>query len=108
MAGPALFRASDTRPGVSMLFSRSSDESPRGGSARYNFSEDMRTALRQARDESVRLKHEYVGTEHLLLGLVSDEGNPAAQILLALGVDLGHLRERVERIVKPGTRAIRG
>lgn len=91
-----------------MLFSRSGDESPRRGPAHYNFSEDVRTALRQARDESIRLKHEYVGTEHILLGLIHDEGNPAARILATLGVDFTQLRHRMERIVKPGPRPIKG
>lgn len=71
----------------------------------FNFTEDVRRALGRAREESVRLRHEYVGTEHILLGLIHDSANPAAQILSDLGVERRQLRMEIERAVKLGTMA---
>ena len=68
----------------------------------YNWTEDVRRALARSREESARLRHEYVGTEHILLGLTHQPANLAAQILAELGVDLQRLRAEVERVVKPG------
>ena len=55
-----------------------------------------------AREEARRLKHNYVGTEHLLLGLLRDESSVASQVLKKLGVDLELLRSAVEFIVGRG------
>ncbi len=52
------------------------------------FSEEARRALAQAHDEARRLKHNYLGTEHLLLGLIREQ-TTAALILAQMGVDLG-------------------
>jgi ATP-dependent Clp protease ATP-binding subunit ClpC len=60
----------------------------------YNFSDAVRRALMAARDEAAFLHHEYVGTEHILLGLLrTDDGVPIAA-LRALGVDPAALRQR--------------
>jgi len=72
----------------------------------YNFTQDVRRSLAYAREEAVRLRHDYVGTEHILLGLVRDadaqeEGGTAA-LLQALSIAPGELREDVEKAVKPG------
>jgi DNA-binding transcriptional regulator YhcF (GntR family) len=71
----------------------------------YNFTEDVRQALARAREEAFRLRHEYVGTEHILLGLIHDAASPVAQILSDLGVDRAQLRARVERVIKIGNAA---
>ena len=68
----------------------------------WNFTEDVRRALARAREESQRLRHEYVGTEHLLLGLLKDGANVAVQILQELGVDRAQVRAGIEGTVKPG------
>ena len=68
----------------------------------YNFTERLRKVLALAREESARLHHEYVGTEHLLLGLTREREGVAATALGRLDVDLDDLRHRVERIVKAG------
>lgn len=88
-----------------MLFGRSSRESSgRASSAgSYNFTEDMRRVLAQARSEAVGLRHEYVGTEHILLALVHMPDHPGAKVLARLRVHIPGIREAVERTVKPGT-----
>ena len=53
----------------------------------YNFTESVRAALGRAREEAMALGHEYVGTEHLLLGIVAQEDRVATVILRNLGVD---------------------
>ena len=67
----------------------------------YNFTEDVRAALARAREESARLRHEYVGTEHILLGLLRDD-NIAVQVIESFAVDLDSLADRVDAIVKKG------
>ena len=71
----------------------------------YNFTERVRKVLAMAREEAVRLNHEYVGTEHILLGLVREGGGVAAAVLQTLQIDLEDVRENVERQVKKGIRA---
>jgi DNA-binding transcriptional regulator YhcF (GntR family) len=68
----------------------------------YNFTEEVRAALSSARLEAARLGHEYVGTEHLLLGLIADEGGIAVSILRELGVEPESIRQRMLDIVKRG------
>lgn len=55
--------------------------------------EDCKKVLHKAAEEADRLGHQYVGTEHLLLGLLHGEGSLAAQILQARGLRLSTLRE---------------
>lgn len=86
-----------------MLFSRSDKSPSRGGLGGLNFTEQVRVALREAREAAFRLGHEYVGTEHLLLGLLWDKQNPAGQVLAKLRVDPAEVRRRIEQSVKPGT-----
>ncbi|MGB3091840.1 MAG: ATP-dependent Clp protease ATP-binding subunit, partial [Candidatus Zixiibacteriota bacterium] len=72
------------------------------------FTERARKAIEYARDEAARLKHDYIGTEHLLLGLLRlGEGN-AVEVLTNIGVDLNELGQSVEDVVQPsgGTMAI--
>ena len=65
------------------------------------FTEKARRAIEYARDEAARLKHDYIGTEHLLLGLIRlGEGN-AVEILQNIGIDLSELKKSVEDIVQP-------
>jgi len=65
------------------------------------FSEEARRALALAHDEALRLKHNYLGTEHLLLGLIREQ-TTAALILAQMGVDLDEIRALVERIAGRG------
>ena len=50
--------------------------------------------LRSAVEEALRLGHNYVGTEHLLLGLLSDEDSVAAKVLLDLNASYDVIRDR--------------
>ena len=56
-------------------------------------------ALQLAAEEARQLGHDYLGTEHLLLGLTKDKESLAAQILVSLGVDLEQLRQEVINLV---------
>ena len=65
------------------------------------FTERARRAIEYARDEAARLKHDYIGTEHLLLGLIRLGEGTAVEILQNIGVDLNELKKGVEDIVQP-------
>ena len=68
----------------------------------YNFTERVRKVLAMAREESARLQHEYVGTEHILLGLIREGEGVAATVLQNLQVDLDDVRFSIETTVKRG------
>jgi ATP-dependent Clp protease ATP-binding subunit ClpC len=68
----------------------------------FNFTERVRRSLQIAREEAMTLRHEYVGTEHMLLGLCSEGGGVAEAALTNLGVNLENVRTAVLQIVKPG------
>src|SRR5215472_13922768 len=68
----------------------------------YNFTERVRKVLAMAREEAVRLHHEYVGTEHILLGLVREGDGVAALVLENLGVELDDIHKKIEEKAKQG------
>jgi ATP-dependent Clp protease ATP-binding subunit ClpC len=72
------------------------------------FTKRARRVLTLAQEEAQRLNHNYIGTEHLLLGLVREENGVAVRVLRELGVDPKQIRERVERTVGRGQRAMYG
>ena len=72
----------------------------------YNFTERVRKVLAMARQEAIRLQHDYVGTEHILLGLVREGEGVAAHVLGNLDVDVEKLHERVEGAVRKGKATI--
>jgi len=63
------------------------------------FTERARNVVVYAQDEARSLRHNYIGTEHLLLGLLREEEGLAARLLASLGVTLEDVREQVGRIV---------
>lgn len=69
----------------------------------YNFTDRVREALQGAREEAAKLRHSYVGTEHILLGIVRSSDSMAARILMSLGVSSASLRASVEAVSKPGS-----
>jgi len=69
------------------------------------FTERARKVMSLARREAQRLHHEYIGTEHILLGLVLEGQGVAANVLKSMQIDLDRLRREVEKIVKPGPAA---
>jgi ATP-dependent Clp protease ATP-binding subunit ClpC len=71
----------------------------------YNFTERVRKVLAMAREEAERLRHEYVGTEHILLGLIREGEGVAAAVLQSLNVDLDEIQQKIEDTVKKGKAA---
>lgn len=71
----------------------------------YNFTERVRKVLAMAREEAARLHHEYVGTEHILLGLIREGEGVAAAVLQNLSIDLDDIQLKVEETVKKGKAA---
>jgi ATP-dependent Clp protease ATP-binding subunit ClpC len=63
------------------------------------FTERVRKVIYLAREEAARLQHDYIGTEHLLLGVIREGEGIAATVLNNLGVDLDHIRQAVENMV---------
>ncbi len=66
------------------------------------FTERARKVIVYAKEEARRFNHDYIGTEHLLLGLVREGEGVAAAVLQKLGVDLETIRMEVEKMVQPG------
>ncbi len=62
----------------------------------YNFTDRVRRVLQLAREEAARLHHEYVGTEHILLGLIREGEGVAAVVVINLNVDLEEISRRIE------------
>ena len=61
-----------------------------------NFSPRVKDVIAYSKEEALRLGHDFIGTEHLMLGLLRDGSGKAITILDALDVDLDHLRRKVE------------
>jgi len=72
------------------------------------FTERARKVLSLAQEEAQRLNHTYIGTEHLLLGLVREGDGVAAKVLSNLGVHLASVRAEVERTIGRGDRIVLG
>ena len=61
-----------------------------------NFSPRVKDVISFSKEEALRLGHDYIGTEHLMLGIIRDGGGKAISILNAIDVDLENLRRKVE------------
>jgi len=61
-----------------------------------NFSPRVKDVIAYSKEEALRLGHDFIGTEHLMLGLLRDGNGKAVNILSALDIDLNHLRRKVE------------
>lgn len=66
------------------------------------FTEGARKLMGLARREAARLKHDYIGPEHMLLGLLRVDGSAAGEILVALDLTAARVAREVEAIVEPG------
>src|SRR5688500_476686 len=64
------------------------------------FSPRVKDVISYSREEALRLGHDYIGTEHLLLGLIREGEGMAIKILKALEVNLADLRKSIENAVK--------
>ena len=68
---------------------------------RNNFTSRVQKVIRYSKEEAMRLGHDYIGTEHLLLGILKEGEGIAVKILKNLSVDLGKLRQRIEEASGP-------
>jgi ATP-dependent Clp protease ATP-binding subunit ClpC len=68
-----------------------------------NFSAQVKEIISYSREEALRLGNDFIGTEHLVLGLIRDGENTAIKILKSLNVDLYELRKEIEVAVKDKT-----
>ncbi len=66
------------------------------------FTDRAKKVMNLARQEAQRFNHEYLGTEHILLGLVQEGSGVAANVLKNMNIDLNKIRSEVEKIVKTG------
>lgn len=72
------------------------------------FTERARASLGRAEEEAARLNHNYLGTEHLLLGLLVDEESVAGKVLASLGVQAGAVRQAVVKHIGRGDQPFSG
>lgn len=76
---------------------------------RFNkFTERARRVIHFAQEEAQRFQHNYIGTEHLLLGLVREGEGVAAKVLKSFDVDTEKVRQAVEHIISRGDRPVSG
>jgi ATP-dependent Clp protease ATP-binding subunit ClpC len=67
------------------------------------FSPRVKDVITYSREEALRLGHEFIGTEHLILGMIREGEGMALKILSSLNCDPKALRKEIESVVKPGT-----
>ena len=85
------------------------DEPQHGGMDRFDkFTDRARKVLTLSQDEAQRFNHNYIGTEHLLLGLVREGEGVGARVLTAMNVDLAKVRTAVEFIIGRGEMPVFG
>lgn len=66
------------------------------------FTDRARKVMQLANQEAQRFNHEYVGTEHILLGIIKEGGSNSAQLLAGMGIDLRKVRLEVEKRMQHG------
>ena len=74
----------------------------------HRFTGRARSVLTLAQDEAQRFGHNYIGTEHILLGLTREDEGVAAHLLRRLGAELGKVRTGVEFLIGRGDRPTAG
>lgn len=67
------------------------------------FTERARKVMSLSRQEAQRLSAEFIGTEHILLGIIQEGGGVAGKVLKNLNVDLKHIRKELEKLITPST-----
>ena len=67
------------------------------------FTDRARKVMGLARQEAQRFNHDYIGTEHILLGLIQEGSGVAADVLKNLDVDPKRIRQEIEKLVSHGT-----
>jgi excisionase family DNA binding protein len=96
-----------------LLWLRNATQSKHAGPAELtdrfeHFTERARKVMTLSTEEARRLQHNYIGTEHLLLGLVCEGQGVAAQVLNNLGIELEIVRKQVESIIGRGDHIVTG
>jgi hypothetical protein len=91
-------------PGVMEVELPSEPEPPEGSN--YSFANEIRRVLAHAREESIRLQHDYVGTEHILLALLRSPESAGAVLLRRMGLDTDNIQALVEGAVRRGKATI--
>src|SRR5882762_2107921 len=81
---------------------RSTSETQEALAVYERFTDRARKVMQLANQEAQRFNHEYIGTEHILLGLVKEGTGVAANVLKNLDIDLRKIRLEVEKIVQAG------
>ena len=66
-----------------------------------NFSSRVKDVITFSKEEALRLGHDFIGTEHLMLGILRDGEGKAIEILNSLSVDIVYLRKKVEILSPP-------
>ncbi len=66
------------------------------------FTERARKVIILAKEEAKRFNHDYIGTEHILLGLIREGEGVAASVLEKMGLSLENIRLEIEKLVQPG------
>ncbi|MDO5509860.1 MAG: ATP-dependent Clp protease ATP-binding subunit [Weeksellaceae bacterium] len=66
-----------------------------------NFSQKVKDVIAYSKEEALRMGHDNIGTEHLMLGMIRQGDGKAVQLLKSLQVDMGELRQMIENIVPP-------
>lgn len=74
-------------------------ENGQDGELFETFTDQARNAVSVAQEEAQRFNQNYIGTEHLLLGLIRERNGVAARLLIAMGVDLKRVCRQVETII---------
>ncbi|MCM1530906.1 MAG: ATP-dependent Clp protease ATP-binding subunit [Bacteroides sp.] len=69
-----------------------------------NISDTLKTILNYSTEEAGRIGNDYVGVEHVVLGMLRQGDNKAAQLILQYGLDAQNLRKRIEESIKPASR----
>jgi len=72
------------------------------------FTERARRVLTLSQEEAQRFNHNYIGTEHILLGLIREGDGVAAKVLISIGLDLDRIRQTVESSMGRGERTVSG
>jgi ATP-dependent Clp protease ATP-binding subunit ClpA len=92
------------RASVVALLTSTADDKPRSAAApgKLELTDRARKTLALANQEAQRFNHEYIGTEHILLGLVKEGSGVGASVLKNLDVDLRKVRVEVEKLTKAG------
>ena len=70
------------------------------------FTDRARKVLDLANEEAIRLNHEYIGTEHILLGLAKEGAGVAAYVLKHFALELPRIQREIERLIQTGPRAV--